>query len=124
MALFKNLFKRKPQPGKPQPIDDDSFEQGVIKSDIPAAVDFWSATCPPCQVMGGLLNEIGPDYVGQVNIFKLNVNQNPQITGRYQVQSIPTLILFRDGGEVDRIVGLMPLNQLRKKIEWLARLKQ
>ena len=104
-------------------ITDDTFEKEVIKSDIPAAVDFWSATCPPCQVMGGLLNEIGPEYVGQVNIFKLNVNQNPEITVRYQVRSIPTLILFRDGREVDRIVGLMPLNQLRKKIEWLASVK-
>lgn len=121
MALFKNLFKRKPQPGKPRPVDDVSFEQEVIASDIPAAVDFWSATCPPCQVMGGLLNEIGPDYVGRVNIFKLNVNQNPDITGRYMVRGIPTLILFRGGREVDRIVGLMPLNQLRKKLDWLAR---
>ena len=124
MAFFKNLFKRNPRPGKPQPIDDDSFEQEVIISDTPAAVDFWSASCPPCQVMGGLLNEIGPDYVGQVNIFKLNVNQNPQIAGRYQVQSVPTLILFRDGRAVDRIVGLMPLNPLRNKLDWLAGLKQ
>lgn len=123
MALFKNPFKRKPQPGKPQPVYDDSFEQEVIASDIPAAVDFWSATCPPCQVMGGLLNEIGPDYVGRVNIFKLNVNQNPEITGRYMVRSIPTLILFRGGREVDRIVGLMPLNQLRKRLDWLGRPK-
>ena len=68
MAFFKSLFNRKPQPGKPQPIDDDLFEQEVITSDTPAAVDFWSASCPPCQVMGGLLNEIGPDYAGQVNI--------------------------------------------------------
>lgn len=124
MAFFKKLFKKQPQPCKPQPIDEDTFEQEVLASDIPAAVDFWSSTCPPCQVMGGLLNELGPDYVGQVNIFKLNVNQNPQIAGRYQVQSVPTLILFRDGRAVDRIVGLMPLNQLRNKLDWLAGLKQ
>lgn len=124
MAFFKSLFNKQPRPGKPQPIDEDSFEHEVIESDIPAAVDFWSSTCPPCQVMGGLLNELGPDYAGQVNIFKLNVNQNPQITAHFQVRGVPTIILFRDGKEVDRIVGLMPLNQLREKLDWLARMRR
>lgn len=124
MAFFKKLFNRQPHPGKPRPIDEDTFEQEVIESDIPAVVDFWSSTCPPCQVMGGLLNEIGPDYSGQVNIFKLNVDQNPQIAATYQVRGVPTVILFNDGSEVDRIVGLMPLNQLRGKLDWLAGLKQ
>jgi thioredoxin 1 len=71
--------------------------------------------------MGGLLNEIGPDYVGQVNIFKLNVDQNPQTAINYQISNIPTIILFRNGRAKERIVGLLPLNPLRQKLDRLAR---
>jgi thioredoxin len=121
MGFFKNLFNREPTPGKPRSVTDATFEQEVLASDIPAAVDFWSSRCPPCQVMGGLLNEIGPDYVGKINIFKLNVDQNPQTTINYQVRNIPTIILFRNGRAVDRIVGLMPMMPLRRKLDSLSR---
>ncbi len=120
MGLFKNLFNRPPKPGKPRPVTDETFEQEVLASDIPAVVDFWSLRCPPCQVMGGLLDEIGPEYAGRVNIFKMNVDQNPRTAMQYQIHSIPTVILFRKGKTVDRIVGLLPLNPLRRKIEKLA----
>lgn len=120
MGLFKNLFNRQPKPGEPRPVTDESFEQDILASDIPAVVDFWSAKCPPCQVMGGLLDEIGPDYAGRVNIFKLNVDQNPQTAMQYQIRSIPTVILFRKGRAIDRIVGLLPLNPLRQKFDKLA----
>lgn len=121
MGLFKNLFSRPPKPGKPRPVTDESFEQEVLASDIPAVVDFWSSRCPPCHVMGGLLDEIGPDYAGRVNIFKLNVDQNPRTARQYGVQSVPTVILFRNGRAVDWIVGLLPLNPLRQKLDRLAR---
>jgi len=121
MGIFKSLFNRQPKPGKPRPITDESFEREVLASDIPAAVDFWSPRCHPCQVMGGLLNEIGPDYVGQVNIFKLNVDQNPQTAMKYQVSSIPTVILFRNGRVKERIVGVLPLNPLKQKLGRLAK---
>jgi thioredoxin 1 len=121
MGLFKSLFNREPKPGEPRPVIDETFEQEVLASDIPAVVDFWSKTCPPCHVMGGLLDEIGPDYVGRVNIFKLNVDQNPQTAMQYQIQSIPTVILFRNGRAIDRIVGLLPLDPLKQKFDKLAR---
>lgn len=120
MGFFKSLFDRSPKPGKPQPTTDDSFEQDVLASDIPTVVDFWSSRCPPCHVMGGLLDEIGPDYIGRVNIFKLNVDQNPRTTAQYQIRSIPTIILFRQGRAVDTIVGLLPLNPLRDKLDRLC----
>jgi len=120
MGFLKNLFNKPPKPGKPRPITDETFEQGVLASDIPAVVNFWSPRCPHCQVMSGLLDEIGPDYAGRVNIFKLDVLQNPTSTVQYQVQGTPTVILFRKGRAVDRIVGLMPLNPLRKKLDSLA----
>ena len=124
MGFLKDLFFKSPKPGKPLPVTDASFGEDVLKSDIPVVVDFWSARCSPCQVMGGLLDEIGPDYVGRVRIFKLNVDQNPETAARYQVQSVPTVLLFHKGRPLDRIVGLLPLNPLRAKLESLARTKE
>jgi thioredoxin 1 len=123
MGFLKNLFVKPPKPGKPRLVTDLSFREEVLESDIPVVVDFWSPRCPPCQVMGGLLDEIGPDYAGQVHIFKLNVDQNPETAMQYQVQSIPTVILFRKGRPVDRIVGLLPLNPLRAKLDSLTQNK-
>jgi thioredoxin 1 len=123
MGFLKNLFGGEPKPGKPVPITDDSFQQEVINSEIPAVVDFWSRRCPPCQVMGGLLDEIGPDYNGRVRIFKLNIDENPVTTQMYRIRSIPTVILFRKGKPVDVIIGLLPLNPLRQKLDRLASLK-
>jgi thioredoxin len=121
MGFLKNLFFRPPKPGKPIPITDESFEQEVLGSGLPAVVDFWSPRCPPCQVMGGLLDEIGPAYVGRVNLFKANVEQNPQTATRFQIRSVPTVILFHRGKPVERIVGLMPLKPLRAKLDSLVR---
>ena len=121
MGFLKDLFFKPPKPGKPLPVTDASFVADVLKSEIPAVVDFWSARCSPCQVMGGLLDEIGPDYVGRVRIFKLNVDQNPETAMQFRIQSIPTVILFRNGAPVDRIIGLLPLKPLRAKLDSLAR---
>jgi thioredoxin 1 len=121
MGFLKNLFFRPPKPGKPMPVTDESFQKEVLESEIPVVVDFWSTRCPPCQVMGGLLDEIGPDYVGRVRILKLNVDQNPKTAMQYRVRSIPTVFFFNQGKPVDRIVGLLPLNPLRAKMDSLIR---
>ena len=71
--------------------------------------------------MKGLLDEIGPDYVGRVNIFQLNVDENPETAMRYQIMSVPTLILFHRGRPRERITGLIPLHPLREKFDRLAR---
>jgi thioredoxin 1 len=120
MGFLKNLFNPTPKPGKPLPVTDETFQMEVLNSEIPAVVDFWSRRCPPCQVMGGLLDEIGPDYVGRVKIFKLNVEENPVTAQKYGIRSIPTVILFRNGKPVDAIIGLLPLNPLRQKLDRLA----
>lgn len=121
MGFLKNLFFKPPKPGKPVPVTDQSFGEAVLESEIPTVVDFWSPRCSPCQVMGGLLDEIGPDYAGRVQIFKLNVEQNPQTAMGYRVQGVPTVIFFRQGKPVDRIVGLLPLKPLKAKLDSLAR---
>jgi len=121
VGIFKKLFSREPKPGKPRHITDEVFEQMVLASDIPAVVDFWSSTCAPCQVMSGLLEEIGPEFAGRVNIFKLNTDQNPQSTIQYQIRGVPTLIFFRNHRPVERVTGLIPLNPLKAKLESLAK---
>jgi thioredoxin 1 len=120
MGFLKDLFFKPPKPGKPLPVTDSTFAEEVLKSEIPVVVDFWSARCSPCQVMGGLLDEIGPDYAGRVRILKLNVDQNPETAMQYQIRSVPTVMLFRSGKPVDRIVGLLPLMPLKRKLDWLA----
>jgi thioredoxin 1 len=119
MGFLKNLFSKPPKPGKPIPVTDETFQELVLNSRIPAVVDFWSPSCSHCQVMGGLLNEIGPEFAGRVQIFMLNVGQNSQIASSYRIQGVPTVIFFLRGKEFDRIVGLLPLNPLKAKINGL-----
>jgi thioredoxin 1 len=121
MSFFNKLFGGKPAPGKPQAVTDSQFEQEVLAVAIPVVVDFWSSTCPPCQVMSGLLSELGPEFAERVKICKLRVDQNQATAARFQIQSVPTLIFFKGGKPVDRIVGLMPLRPLKEKLEHLAK---
>jgi len=120
MGILSNLFNHTPKPGRPEPVFGDDFQTEVIESTLPVVVDFWSATCAPCQVMGGLLNEIGPQFAGRLRILKLNVSDAPEVAARYGVQSVPTLVAFSQGQIVDRIVGLLPLQPLRDRLEILA----
>ena len=120
MGFLKRFFTGSTKPGKPIVVTDESFEQEVLNSDLPAVVDFWSPTCAPCQVMGGLLNELGPEYADRLRVFKLNVEQSPDTAEQYQIRGVPTLVFLRKGREVDRVVGLMPLHPLRAKLEKLA----
>lgn len=120
MGFLEKFFGKTPKPGRPREITDDDFEE-LLQSEKPVVVDFYSLTCPPCQVMGGLLNELGPAYTGRIDFFKLNVDNNPRTAARFQIQSVPTVLLFRRGKIVDSIVGLLPLIPLRNKFDQLAR---
>jgi thioredoxin 1 len=120
MGFFQKLFGITPKPGKPREITEDEFDE-IVKSTKPMVVDFYSLTCPPCQVMGGLLNELGPAYAGQIEFFKMNVDRNPRAAATFQIQSVPTVLLIHRGKIADRIVGLLPLMPLKDKIERMAR---
>ncbi len=90
------------------PVTDGSFENEVLKSSIPVLVDFWAEWCGPCRALGPKLEEIAQEMKDKVRIVKLNVDENPTMPAKYGVRGIPTMILFKDGKEVDQIVGNHP----------------
>ncbi|MHB0866843.1 MAG: thioredoxin [Thermoleophilia bacterium] len=89
-------------------VTDANFEDEVIKSELPVLVDFWAEWCAPCRMVGPVVEEIAGEYAGKVRVGKLNVDTNRETAARYDIMSIPTVILFRKG-EIDRqVVGAMP----------------
>jgi thioredoxin len=102
---------------KPQVVSDQNFETEVIKSETPVLVDFWAAWCGPCRMVAPVLEEIANEQGEKVKIAKLDVDANPITAGRFGVRSIPTMILFKNGREADRVVGYHPKEQLLKKLQ-------
>ena len=98
-------------------LNEDNFRQEVLKSEMPVLVDFWAAWCGPCKMVGPIVEELANDYVGKAKVCKLNVDDCGRIAQSYGVMSIPTLILFKDGQEVNRIVGFRPKAELAKLLE-------
>ncbi|HEY8655525.1 MAG TPA: thioredoxin [Candidatus Limnocylindria bacterium] len=102
--------------GKPNAVTDQTFEQEVLKSDTPVLVDFWATWCGPCRMVAPVLEEIASES-DRVKIAKLDVDANPITAGRFGVRAIPTMILFKDGKEAQRLVGYMPKERLLQQIE-------
>lgn len=98
-------------------VTDSNFEQEVLKSDIPALVDFWAAWCGPCRTVGPVVEELAGEYEGKVKVAKLNVDDNKQTPTRYGVRGIPTLMLFKGGQVVDQIVGAVPKNRIKELLD-------
>ncbi len=117
---LKKLFEKKVVPGKPQHVGGEDFDAQVLGSDLPVLVDFWAPWCVPCRLVGGLLEEIGPEYAGRVRIVKLNVDESPGIAGRYGITGIPTMILFKGGRPVNQMVGAVPMNPLKAWLDKAA----
>ena len=89
----------------------------VLKAGKPAFVDFWAPWCGPCRIIGPIVEELAPNYKEKAVIAKMNVDDNPEVAQKYGVTSIPTLMMFKDGKLVDRVVGAMPKNQLQSFID-------
>jgi thioredoxin 1 len=98
-------------------LTDSTFDEAVKASAEPVLVDFWAEWCGPCKMVAPVLDEIAGEQVGKLSVAKLNVDENPNIAMRYNVQSIPTMLLFQNGEVVDRIVGAMPKGRLLAKLE-------
>jgi thioredoxin 1 len=93
-------------------VSDASFDADVLKSSQPVVVDFWAQWCGPCKAIGPALEEISDELNGKVKIAKLNIDENPSITGQYGITGIPTLMLFKDGKVVATKQGAMPKGRI------------
>ena len=96
---------------------DSNFENDVIKSNIPTIVDFWAEWCGPCKQIGPILEEISDEKKDQINVYKMNIDENSEIPQKYGVRGIPTLMFFNDGKLVDTKVGSQSKSSLNEWIE-------
>jgi thioredoxin 1 len=101
----------------PVAISDNSFQSEVIDSDTPVLVDFWAEWCGPCKMIAPVLEKIADEYDGSLKIAKLDVDHNPQVSMKFGVMSIPTLLLFKNGTVVEKLIGFMPKERLLDKIK-------
>jgi thioredoxin 1 len=98
-------------------VTDGDFDQQILKSDIPALVDFWAAWCGPCRTVGPVVEELAGEYKGKIKVAKLDVDSNKEIASKYGVRGIPTLMLFKDGQVVDQIVGAVPKSRIKELLD-------
>ncbi len=96
---------------------DDNFETEVLQSDVPVLVDFWAPWCAPCRQIAPVIDELATEYAGRVKVGKVNVDNNQAVAQKYDVMSIPTLIIFKNGEDVNRIVGVQPKSRLQSALE-------
>jgi thioredoxin 1 len=97
-------------------LNGDNFEEEVLNSDQPVLVDFWAPWCGPCQVLGPVIEELAEEIEG-AKIGKLNVDESQQIAGKYQIQGIPTVVLFKNGEPKERLVGVRSKDEYKQAIE-------
>ena len=102
--------------GKPILLSDASFSSEISKYPL-MVVDFWAAWCGPCRMVAPIIEQLAKEYAGRVAFGKLNVDENPLTSGEFEVQSIPTLLIFRNGEAVDGIVGAVPKYQIETRIK-------
>ncbi len=98
-------------------VSDSNFEDEVIKSEMPVLVDFWAEWCAPCRMVAPVLEELAQEYAGRVKVAKLNVDANRETAARYDIMSIPTVILFKDGQVAKQVVGALPKESLVRELQ-------
>lgn len=109
---------RAPLPvGKPQAVTDASFAQDVLRSPVPVLVDAWAPWCGPCHMIAPVIDQLATELAGRVRVVKLNVDENPRTAAQFDLRSIPTLLVLKDGREVDRLVGVQPKREIARRLE-------
>jgi len=103
------------------PIDvtDQTFNKEVLSHAGPVLVDCWAPWCGPCKIVAPVLEQLASEYAGRIKIAKLNVDENPATASQYRIQSIPTMLLFKNGNQVERLVGALPKQEIARHLEIL-----
>ena len=103
----------------PVEVSDRTFQEEVLSNPYPVLLDCWAPWCGPCRAVAPALEQLARDYQGRVKIAKLNVDENPMTASRFQIQSIPTMLLFKNGVQVDRLVGALPKQEIERHMQRL-----
>ena len=114
--LKKLVGKEKSNTNKPVELTDQD-SRSFVKSGGLVVVDFWAPWCPPCRYLAPIIKELAREYAGRIKFGKLNVDKNPKTARRYGIRAIPTLLVFKNGSLVDRIIGAMPKEMLEAKLK-------
>jgi thioredoxin 2 len=109
-----------PIDNKPVTVTDATFGTEVERSPLPVLLDMWAPWCGPCRMIAPVLDELASEMAGRVRVAKLNVDENPATASRFNVMSIPTLLVLKGGREMERIVGVQPKTEILRRLERLA----
>ena len=101
-------------------VTDKSFDELVVKSDVPFLVDFWAVWCGPCQTQGPIIEDIATTFEGKAKVGKVNVDENPETAGKYGIMSIPTLMIFKGGIVVKQLIGLQSKEMIVSELNKLV----
>ncbi len=100
-------------------VEESSWDTEVTKAPELVMVDFWAVWCGPCQMVAPIVEELAQEYAGKLKVLKLNTDENPEVAGRYQIMSIPTILFFKNGQPVERMIGARPKRQFKELIDSL-----
>ncbi len=102
---------------QPIHLTDDTYDEVVVKSDIPVLIDFWATWCGPCRMIAPIIEELAVEYEGKIKVCKLDVDNNQKVAMMYGIRSIPTVVIVKNGEEVDRILGAVPKQHFVERIK-------